>query len=102
MKTYNIITIFPDMIDAAFKQGVISKAIEKGLLSIHAVNLRDYAEGNHLITDDYQYGGGAGLVMKPEPICEAVDALKRKNGTKVVLLDPRGIKFNQGMAEDMA
>lgn len=102
MKTYNIITIFPEMIDAAFKQGVISKAVEKGLLSVNAVNLRDYAEGNHLITDDYQYGGGAGLVMKPEPICEAVDALKRKSGTKVVLLDPRGVKFNQGMAEDMA
>ena len=69
-------TIFPEMIDAVFKQGVVSKALEKGIISINPVNLRDYAEGRHLVTDDYQYGGGAGLVMKPEPICEAVAALR--------------------------
>lgn len=102
MKTFNVLTIFPDMIDSVFKQGVISKAVEKGLLEINAVNIRDYAEGRHLITDDYQYGGGAGLVMKPEPVCEAVDAIKSKADTHVVLLDPRGVKFTQSVAEDLA
>ena len=102
MKTYNVVTIFPEMIDAVFKQGVISKAVEKGIISINSINLRDYAEGRHLITDDYQYGGGAGLVMKPEPICDAVSALKEKSDTFVVLLDPRGVKFTQKKAEKLA
>lgn len=102
MKTYNVITIFPEMIESVFKQGVVSKAVEKGIISINPVNLRDYAEGRHLVTDDYQYGGGAGLVMKPEPICEAVAALKEKSDTFVILLDPRGVKFNQKEAEKFA
>lgn len=102
MKTYNVLTIFPEMIDAVFKQGVISKAIDKGIVSINSVNIRDYAEGRHLVTDDYQYGGGAGLVMKVEPIYEAVSALKAKSDTFVVLLDPRGKKFDQKVAEHMA
>ena len=102
MKTYNVLTIFPEMIDAVFKQGVISKAIDKGIVSINSVNIRDYAEGRHLVTDDYQYGGGAGLVMKVEPIYEAVSALKEKSDTFVVLLDPRGKKFDQKAAEHMA
>ena len=102
MKTYNVLTIFPEMIDAVFKQGVISKAIDKGIVSVNSVNIRDYAEGRHLVTDDYQYGGGAGLVMKVEPIYEAVSALKEKSDTFVVLLDPRGKKFDQKIAEHMA
>ena len=102
MKTYNVLTIFPEMIDAVFKQGVISKAIDKGIVSINSVNIRDYAEGRYLVTDDYQYGGGAGLVMKVEPIYEAVSALKEKSDTFVVLLDPRGKKFDQKAAEHMA
>lgn len=102
MKTYNVLTIFPEMIDTVFKQGVISKAIDKGIVSINSVNIRDYAEGRHLVTDDYQYGGGAGLVMKVEPIYEAVSALKEKSDTFVVLLDPRGKKFDQKAAEHMA
>lgn len=102
MKTYNVLTIFPEMIESVFKQGVVSKAVEKGIVSINPVNIRDYAEGRHLITDDYQYGGGAGLVMKVEPIYEAVSALKEKANTFVVLLDPRGKKFDQKIAEQMA
>ena len=102
MKTYNVLTIFPEMIESVFKQGVVSKAVEKGIVSINPVNIRDYAEGRHLITDDYQYGGGAGLVMKVEPIYEAVSALKEKANTFVVLLDPRGKKFDQKAAEQMA
>ena len=102
MKTYNVLTIFPEMIESVFKQGVISKAIDKGIVGINSVNIRDYAEGRHLVTDDYQYGGGAGLVMKVEPIYEAVSALKEKSDTFVVLLDPRGKKFDQKAAEHMA
>ncbi|MBQ3033518.1 MAG: tRNA (guanine(37)-N(1))-methyltransferase, partial [Deferribacterales bacterium] len=88
MKTYNIITIFPEMVESAFKQGVVSKGVDKGILQINPVNLRDFAEGKHQITDDYQYGGGAGLVIKPEPLCEAVKHIRTKETTLVVLLDP--------------
>lgn len=102
MKTFNVITIFPQMIEAAFKFGVVSKAVEKGLLAINPVNLRDYAEGRHLVTDDYQYGGGAGLVMKPEPLCKAVEDIRSKGETRVILLDPRGKVFTQKDAERLA
>ena len=102
MKHYNVITIFPSMFGAAFDKGVISKAIESGLVSVSAVNLRDYAEGRHKVTDDYQYGGGVGLVMKPEPLVRAVRAIKEKEDSYVILLDPRGEKFNQKSAERLA
>ena len=102
MKTYNVITIFPEMIEAAFRQGVVAKGAEKGILKINPINLRDYTETKHQITDDYQYGGGAGLVMKPEPLCEAVRSVRSKEKTLVVLLDPRGKKFSQKNAERLA
>ena len=90
------------MVESAFKQGVVSKGVDKGILQINPVNLRDFAEGKHQITDDYQYGGGAGLVMKPEPLCEAVKHIRTKETTLVVLLDPRGKKFSQKEAERLA
>ncbi len=102
MKTYNVVTIFPDMFNEPFKSGVLAKAIEKGLISVNAVNMRDYAEDKHKMTDDYQYGGGAGLLMKPEPIVKAVEAIKANAETKVILLDPRGKTFNQQHAEELA
>lgn len=102
MKTYNIITIFPDMFNAPFNQGVVSKAVEKNILKINPINLRDYAEGKHRITDDYQYGGGVGLVMKPEPICQAVRSIQKNNKTHVILLDPKGKKFCQQEAERLS
>lgn len=102
MKTFNVVTIFPDMVGALLKRGVVGKAAEKGLIAVKAVNLRDYAEGRHLITDDYGYGGGAGLVMKPEPLCKAVDAIRAEGETFVVLLDPRGKTFTQKDAEKFA
>lgn len=102
MKTYNIITIFPDMFKTPFNQGVISKAVEKGILSINPIDLREYAEGKHRITDDYQYGGGVGLVMKVEPICQAVKSIRQNSNTHVILLDPKGKKFCQKEAERLS
>ncbi len=102
MKTYNVITIFPEMFEAAFRQGVVSKGAEKGILEINPINLRDYTETKHQITDDYQYGGGAGLVMKPEPLCKAVKSIRARGETLVVLLDPRGKRFEQKDAERLA
>lgn len=99
MKIYNVITIFPEMIQSIFSWGVVSQGIKKGLLEINPVNLRDFTKDRHKTVDDYQYGGGQGLLLKPEPLCEAVRDIKQKFcNTRVILLDPRGEKFTQKTA----
>ncbi|MGE4317706.1 MAG: tRNA (guanosine(37)-N1)-methyltransferase TrmD [Deferribacterales bacterium] len=103
MKTFNILTIFPDMFSVPFSLGVLSKAVESGFFTINPVDIRSYTTDKHRITDDYQYGGGQGLVMKPEPIVNAVRDIKQKEGdTHVVLMDPRGKKFTQKDAERLS
>lgn len=92
--TFNIITLFPALFNDVFSYGVISKAIQKGLININYINLRDYSPYKHRVTEDYPYGGGPGLVMKVEPIYYAVKSLREKKCTKVILLDPRGKKFS--------
>ncbi|MGA1846063.1 tRNA (guanosine(37)-N1)-methyltransferase TrmD [Deferribacter abyssi] len=101
MKIYNILTIFPDMFKSPFELGVLSKGIKNSLFKINPINLRNFAEDKHQMTDDYQYGGGAGLVMKPEPIVKAARYLKEKENSHIVLLDPRGKTFNQKKAEEL-
>ena len=102
MKEYKILTIFPDMAEVMLDKGVISRAVKEGLISIKGIDLREYAEGRHSKTDDYQYGGGVGLVMKPEPLVKAIRALKEESDTHVILLDPRGERFTQKTAERLA
>ena len=97
--TFNIITLFPALFSDVFSYGVISKAIEKGLININCINLRDYSPYKHRVTEDYPYGGGPGLVMKVEPIYYAVKSLREKKDTKVILLDPRGKKFSDQHAK---
>ncbi|MCX8083784.1 MAG: tRNA (guanosine(37)-N1)-methyltransferase TrmD [Calditerrivibrio sp.] len=100
MKIYNVVTIFPEMMDSIFKYGVLSKGIESGLFRVNSINLRDYTEDRHKTVDDYQYGGGHGLVMKPEPIYKALMDIKSKySNTRVIFLDPRGERFTQKTAE---
>ena len=103
MKTFNIITIFPEMVRNIFSWGVISRGVKEGLISINPVNLRDFTQDKHKKVDDYQYGGGQGLLLKPEPIVEAVESIKKKYGsTRVILLDPRVEKFNQKKAVELS
>src|SRR2546426_1718218 len=80
---------------------MLGRARARGLVDIRVVNLRDYAEGRHRITDDYQFGGGGGMVLKPEPLFAAVEAV-RTPGTRVILLDPRGRTFTQKVAGELA
>lgn len=87
---------------------MISKAIATGLLGVRVINLRDYTHDRHKTTDDKPFGGGAGMVMKPEPLCEALDSIKLearqldKPEPLVVLLSPRGATFNQQLASELA
>jgi tRNA (guanine37-N1)-methyltransferase len=97
----DIVTLFPGIVEPALSESILGRARSRGLVDIRVVNLRDYAEGKHRVTDDYQFGGGAGMVLKPEPLFAAVDA-RRTPAARVVLLDPRGRRFTQDVAAELA
>src|SRR5213594_2763728 len=96
----DIVTLFPGMVAPALAESMLGRARARGLVDIRVVNLRDYAGGRHRVTDDYQFGGGGGMVLKPEPLFAAVEAL-RTPGARVVLMDPRGRLFTQAVAEEL-
>jgi tRNA (guanine37-N1)-methyltransferase len=96
----DIVTLFPGMVEPVVAESILGRARTRGLVDIRVVNLRDYAEGRHRITDDYQFGGGGGMVLKPEPLFAAVEAL-RTPGARVILTDPRGRRFTQEVATEL-
>ena len=98
-----ILTIFPEMFDPFWSHGIIRKAIEEQRISASALNIRDYAEDRHQVTDDRPYGGGSGMVMKPEPLAQAIrDATRKAVSAKTVMLTPRGSVFDQNMARELS
>ena len=104
---FDILTLFPGMFRGVFDESIIRRAREAGLVSIHIHNIRDYATGRHKVTDDYPYGGGGGMIMKPEPIFRAVESiLGLEEGEKpevpVILLTPQGRLFTQEVAKELA
>ncbi len=100
---FTVLTIFPDMVEAYFSEGMIRKAVEGSLISTTAVNIRDFADGKHRVTDDKLYGGGCGMVMKPEPLGGAIATAKRNNpSSRVVYLTPQGRPFNQAVAQELS
>ncbi|WP_291651999.1 tRNA (guanosine(37)-N1)-methyltransferase TrmD [Clostridium sp.] len=97
----NILTLFPEMFDI-FNYSIIGKAKEKNLVEIDAINIRDFTLNKHKKVDDYPYGGGAGMVMTPQPLVDSIRHCKKTNKGKVIFLGPRGKTFNQGMAKKLA
>ena len=97
----DVLTLFPDMVEPVVAASMLGRARSRGLIDIRVVDLRDYATGRHRHADDYQFGGGGGMVLKPEPIFAAVDALRTER-TRVVLMDPRGQTFTQSVAAELA
>ena len=97
----DVVTLFPGMVEPVLAASMLGRARARGLVDIRVVDLRDYAEGKRRVTDDYQFGGGGGMVLKPEPLFAAVEAL-RTPGARVVLLDPRGRTFTQPVAAELA
>src|SRR5262245_66536451 len=89
------------MVEGPLAESMIGRARGRGLVDVRVINLRDHAVGRHRTTDDYQFGGGGGMVLKPEPLFAAVTAL-RTPSARVILMDPRGQLFTQGMAKDLA
>jgi tRNA (guanine37-N1)-methyltransferase len=101
MVKFDIITIFPDIFKSYFRESLIKKAQDKGLISVNIHNLRDFSEDKHKTVDDSPFGGGFGMVMKIGPIFKAISKIKKKGG-KVVLFTPRGKKFTQKIAHDLS
>ena len=96
----DILTLFPAMFEGFINESIIKRAIEAGKVIINIHNIRDYSKDPHKKVDDYAFGGGAGMVLMPQPIFDAVDALKEEN-SKVILMTPQGIKYNQKMAYEL-
>lgn len=101
---FHILTLFPDMIRQGLNKSIIGRAVENGLLSVNAVNIRDYTLDKHKKVDDYPYGGGAGMVMQAQPVYDAWRSVMEQIGyhPRCVYLTPQGRTFNQDMAKDFA
>ena len=105
---FYIMTLFPEMVMDGLNTSIIGRAVNKGLLSIEALNIRDYAFNKHHSVDDYPYGGGAGMLMQAEPVYQTYLAIQEKAALpegkrpRVIYLSPQGKPFNQKMAEDFA
>ena len=97
----DILTLFPEMFNI-FEHSIIGIAQEKGILSINATNIRDFSLNKHKKVDDYPYGGGAGMVMTPQPIVDCIRHTKENNKGKVIFLGPRGKTLNQDLCKELS
>ncbi len=98
-----VVTIFPGMFDPLWSHGIVRRALEQGILSAAAVDIRGFAPDRHHVTDDRPYGGGSGMVMKPEPLAAAIRAAKRSApGARTILMTPQGRVFSQPAAAELA
>ena len=96
---FDILTLFPKMFSSPLQESILGKAIEKGLIQIRTINIRDFTTDKHHVVDDTPYGGGQGMVMKVEPIARAIESIKSQNPSAwTIYLTPQGKPFNQEMA----
>ena len=102
MLSVEVLTLFPRMIAAPLAESILGKAQENGLLRALVTDVREFADGRHRVTDDTPYGGGAGMVLKPEPLVAAIEAArKRAPDARVVLMTPQGPRFDQAKAQSL-
>lgn len=99
---FDVLTVFPGMLEAVFGYGVVGRARDEGLIELKAWDLREFAEGSYRQTDDAPYGGGGGMVMKPEPIARAVEAISAGRAPWRIFLTPQGLPFDQSKAGELA
>ena len=101
---FHILTLFPDMVMGGLGTSITGRAMESGTISVEAIDIRDYSKDKHRHVDDAPYGGGAGMVMQPGPVCEAYEALCGRIGRKprLIYMTPQGRVFNQTIAEELA
>ena len=101
---FHILTLFPDMVMGGLGTSITGRAMESKTISVEAIDIRDYSKDKHRHVDDAPYGGGAGMVMQPGPVCEAYEALCGRIGRKprLIYMTPQGRVFNQTIAEELA
>jgi tRNA (guanine37-N1)-methyltransferase len=100
---FDIITAVPELLESPFAHSILKRGVKAGLLEINIINIRDYGVGNHNQIDDYQYGGGAGMVMMVEPLDNCISELKKSNNyDEVIYLTPDGETFKQGIANHLS
>lgn len=104
MLTFDIVTIFPAMIEQPLAAGIIGRAIERGMLDVKVRDLRDFTTDRHRVVDDVPYGGGPGMVLKPDPIFRALEAIEAERGAPltVILTSPQGSRFTQAVAQRLS
>lgn len=101
----DVVTLFPEMFDGPLGHSIVSRAIDKGIVEVNRVNFRQFGKGKHQVVDDTPYGGGAGMLLKPEPLFDAMESIEERSPEtkkRVILMDPAGKPFNQAMAEDFS
>ncbi len=101
---FNILTLFPEMIDTSLNHSITKRAIEKGIITVNSINIRDFANNKHNKVDDYPYGGGCGMVMQAPPIYDSYMSIKEKlnKNHKVIYMTPKGKTLNQEMAKELS
>ena len=97
----DVVTLFPELFDAPLRTSIIGRAVERGIVSVELHDLREHGIGRHRVVDDAPYGGGAGMVMRPEPLFAAIEPLKGER-TQVILLDPAGERLTDPLARELA
>lgn len=103
MLSVEVLTLFPRMIEAPLEESILGKARAAGLVRVTVTDIRDFAEGKHRVTDDVPYGGGAGMVMKPEPLVAAIEKARERNPkARTILMSPQGRKLDQKLVHDLA
>ena len=99
----DILTLFPGMVSPVLDESILKRAQAKGLLNVRIINIRDFTFDKHRTADDYPYGGGAGMVLKAEPVLKAVDFIREEEeDLRVLLMSPQGKRYNQGMASELS
>lgn len=101
----DIVTAFPNMVRPVFEESILKRAADKGVVYIHVWDLRDFTTDKHKTVDDYPYGGGPGMILKPEPLFKAVDAIRREvasESPRIILMTPQGERFSQEKARELA
>ena len=98
----HVLSLFPPMFEGVFGSSILNKAQEKGAVELAVIDIREYSENKHKQVDDYPYGGGAGMVLKPEPMFNAVEAITEGRKPRIILMCPQGERFTQKKAEELA
>jgi tRNA (guanine37-N1)-methyltransferase len=98
----HVLSLFPEMFTGVFGSSILKKAQEKGAIELAVTDIRDFSENKHKQVDDYPYGGGAGMVLKPEPMFNAVETITEGRTPRVILMCPQGERFTQKKAEELA